>query len=122
MLKRICVVLLFAFISPLAAQAADITGIWTSTFAGGIGEQNYTFTFKQSGTTLTGNAKSAFGDVVIENGKVEGNMVSFVEKLSVQGMEFAITYKGTIESNGEIKFTRDIPGFGQESLVAKRSP
>jgi hypothetical protein len=23
---------------------------------------------------------------------------------------------------GEIKFTRAIPGFGQESLVAKRSP
>lgn len=114
--------LFLAFISPLAAQAADITGTWTSTFTTPVGEQHYTYTFKQSGTALTGAAKSGYGDVAIGSGKVEGSKVSFIEKLTVQGMEFVISYIGTMVSEGEIQFTRTIPGFGQESLVAKRSP
>ncbi len=119
---RLLNLLLLACLSPLAAQAADVTGAWTSTFTTPVGEQHYAYTFKQAGTALTGRAKSDYGDVAIESGKVEGDKVSFVERLTVQGMEFAITYTGTIVPAGEITFTRSIPGFGQESLVAKRSP
>ncbi len=35
-------------------------------------------------------------------------------------MDLTITYDGTVVSNDEIKFKRDVGGFVTEELVAKR--
>lgn len=107
---------------PLAAHAADISGTWTSSFDTQIGKQEYTYTFKVEGAKLTGNAKSAAGgETPIQDGKVEGDKVSFVENFSFQGNDLKITYTGTVVSADEIKFHRDVSGIAQEDLVAKRS-
>jgi hypothetical protein len=112
-------ILLAAF--ALSARAADISGQWTATFNTQVGEQNYTYTFKVDGEKLTGTAKSANGEVAIQNGVVKGDDVSFVENLDYQGQQLAITYTGKIsESGDEIKFTRDVAGAAKEDLVAKR--
>src|SRR5947199_7398823 len=47
---------------PLAVFGADVSGTWKSDFDSQIGHQNYTFTFKQDGTKLTGKAHSEVGD------------------------------------------------------------
>jgi hypothetical protein len=104
------------------ALAADITGTWTASFDTQIGTQSYTYTFKVSGSTLTGTAKSANGEVAITDGKVDGDAVSFVEKLTFQGMELTITYAGTVLSANEIQFKRDVAGIAKEDLTAKRAP
>lgn len=101
------------------ALAADISGQWTATFNTQVGEQHYTFTFKVDGEKLTGTAKSDNGNVTIENGTVKGDDVSFVENLDYQGQKLVITYTGKV-SGDEIKFTRDVGGFGKEELVANR--
>ncbi len=103
----------------ISTWATDITGQWTATFTTQIGEQSYTYTFKVDGEKLTGTAKSANGNVTIENGTVKGDDVSFVENLDYQGQKLAITYTGKI-SGDEIKFTRDVAGVAKEELVAKR--
>jgi len=103
----------------IPALAADISGQWTATFNTQVGEQHYTFTFKVDGEKLTGTAKSDNGNVTIENGTVKGDDVSFVENLDYQGQKLVITYTGKV-SGDEIKFTRDVGGFGKEELVAKR--
>ena len=110
-------VLLLALAVP--ALAADISGQWTATFNTQVGEQHYVFTFKVDGEKLTGTAKSDNGNVAIENGTVKGDDVSFVENLDYQGQKLVITYTGKV-SGDEIKFTRDVGGFGKEELVAKR--
>jgi len=110
-------VLLLALAVP--ALAADISGQWTATFNTQVGEQHYVFTFKVDGEKLTGTAKSDNGNVTIENGTVKGDDVSFVENLDYQGQKLVITYTGKV-SGDEIKFTRDVGGFGKEELVAKR--
>jgi len=110
-------VLLLALAIP--TLAADISGQWTATFNTQVGEQHYTFTFKVDGEKLTGTAKSDNGNVTIENGTVKGDDVSFVENLDYQGQKLVITYTGKV-SGDEIKFTRDVGGFGKEELVAKR--
>jgi hypothetical protein len=53
--------LTFAALPP-PTIAADITGNWKSEFDSQIGNQKYTFTFKQEGTKLTGKANSEVGD------------------------------------------------------------
>ena len=110
-------VLLLALAIP--ALAADISGQWTATFNTQVGEQHYVYTFKVDGEKLTGTAKSDNGSVTIENGTVKGDDVSFVENLDYQGQKLVITYTGKV-SGDEIKFTRDVGGFGKEELVAKR--
>ena len=105
---------------PALVVAADVSGTWTASFDTQIGKQEYTYVFQVKDSQLSGRAKSGNGDVELKNGKVEGDKVSFVENLTIQGMDITITYEGTIVSNDEIKFTRDVGGFVTEELVAKR--
>ena len=107
-------------LAPIAALA-DVSGTWTASFDTQIGEQSYTYEFEVDGMTLTGMAKSANGEVEIADGKVDGDMISFVENLNYQGMDLVISYTGTIVSDDEIRFTRDVSGIATEELVATRS-
>ena len=104
-----------------SARAADVSGTWTAEFDTQVGKQNYTYVLKVSGSQLTGKAKSANGETELKDGKVEGDAITFVEMLKIQGMELKVTYMGKVVSADEIKFTRDVAGMVQEQLVAKRS-
>ena len=110
--------ILFALAS-LNVQA-DISGAWTATFDTQIGQQNYTYDFKVDGTALTGKIKSGNGEATVENGKVEGNAVTFTENLIMQGAPLKIEYTGNIVTDDEISFTRKVGDFGTEKLSAKR--
>jgi len=103
-----------------AADAPNITGTWTTTFDSQVGEQKYTYTFKVEGAKLTGTAKSNLGEGAITDGKVDKDVVTFIEHLSYQGMVLDITYQGKIVSADEIKFKRDVGGQGGEEFTAKR--
>ena len=118
MTKRITL-LAAILLAPLAALA-DVSGTWTATFETQVGEQSYTYEFEVDGMTLTGMAKSANGEVEIANGKVDGDTITFVENLSFQGMDLVITYTGTIVSDDEIQFSRDVSGIATEELTATR--
>jgi hypothetical protein len=110
---------LIASVSPV--MAADITGKWTASFDTQIGTQNYTYEFVVKDGALTGKAKSDNGESAIQNGKVEGDTVTFVENLKFQDMDIRIEYSGKIISADEIKFTRKVADFATEQLVAKRA-
>jgi hypothetical protein len=101
------------------ALGADVTGQWNASFDTQIGVQNYTYTFKVDGGTLTGTAKSQFGETQISEGSVKGDEIFFVENLDFQGQPLRIEYKGKV-SGDEIKFTRKVADFATEELVAKR--
>jgi hypothetical protein len=120
-MKNTTITLLLAVL-PVYAFAADVTGTWTASFETQIGLQNYTYEFKADGAALTGKASSPNGETAIQDGKVDGDAISFVEKLTFQGMELVITYTGTVVSDNEIRFTRDVAGIAKEELVAKRAP
>ena len=122
---KIPVILLTFVVLPLAARAADITGTWKSEFDSQIGNQKYTFTFKQDGTKLTGKANSEAGDrkreAELKEGKVEGDAISFVEMLRIQDNDVRIAYTGKLSADGnEIKFTREVGEFGKQEIVARR--
>ena len=104
------------------AVAADITGTWKASFDTQIGQQNYTYEFVVKGTTLTGKIQSEMGGASeIQQGKVDGDKVSFVEIFKYDGNEIQITYTGRITSNDEIKFTRQVAEFATEEIIAKRA-
>ena len=109
---------------PLSLFAADVTGTWKTEFDSQIGQQKYTFTFKQDGTNLTGKANSEVDDrkreAELKEGKVDGDAISFVELLTIQDNEVRITYTGKLATDNEIKFHREVGEFGTEDIVAKR--
>lgn len=106
---------------PLAVLAGDISGTWNASFDTSIGKQQYTYTFVVRDGKLTGKAKSATSESDLEGGKVEGNLVSFVENFTYQGTKVAITYTGKVISENEIQFSRDVSGMAHEEMVAKRA-
>ena len=119
--RRFLIILtVLTLIAALPVAAADFNGTWTASFDTQIGQQNYTYVFKVSGTQLTGTAKSDNGESALRSGKVDGDKITFIEDLHVMDMDIEVTYTGIATSNDEIKFTRDVGGFATEELVAKR--
>jgi hypothetical protein len=122
MMQRIFVVSVLALFAALAtALAADVSGKWTSEFDSPIGKQSYVYEFKVDGTTLTGTAtQSERGATEIKEGKINGDEVSFVELVSVEGNELRIEHRGKV-SGDEIRLRRKVGDFAEYDIVAKRS-
>ena len=121
---KIPIALLTLAVLPCFGLAVDITGTWKAEFDSQIGFQKYTFTLKQDGTNLTGKANSEVNDrkreAELKEAKVDGDKVSFVEMLSLQGNDIRIRYTGTISTN-ELKLTREVGDFAKSEIVARRA-
>ena len=105
------------------APAADISGTWKGTAQNQGATIERTFVFKVDGTRLTGETTSnMFGKSAIEDGKVDGDDVSFTISVNVQGNDAKVNYKGKVEGD-TIRFTVELPAAGQTlELIAKRVP
>jgi hypothetical protein len=115
---RILILTALALASGVSAFA-DVAGKWTAEFETPIGTQKYTFDLKIDGTTLTGKATSPRGTQDIIEGKVNGEDISFVEMLDIQGQQIRVEYKGKINGD-DLKLTRKVGDFGETEAVAKR--
>jgi hypothetical protein len=101
------------------AYGADVTGKWKASFDTPIGVQNYTYDLKADGEKLTGKAISERGEVEIQEGKITGDDIFFVENMKFEDQPIRIEYRGKV-SGDEIKFARKVADFGGEEFVAKR--
>jgi hypothetical protein len=108
--------LILTMICTLAALAADISGTWKATAEGPNGSMERTFVFKADGNKLTGETTSSMlGKSTINDGKIEGDNLSFTITATMQGNELKLTYKGKVTGDG-IQLTSEIsggPGGGQ---------
>jgi hypothetical protein len=106
-----------------AALAADVTGKWTATMQGRDGNtREVVYNLKAEGDKLTGTTTGFRGqELQIQDGKVDGDKISFVTKAEFNGNTMVITYKGTV-SGDEIKFSQQREGADQaREFVAKRA-
>lgn len=107
------------------ASAADIAGSWHAEFESPRGKQKIQFEFKTEGDKLSGKTISQFGggsrEAEIQEGKVEGDTLSFVQVLNFQGNEMRIAYTGKVGEDG-IAFTRKVGDFGSSDFKAERGP
>ena len=106
----------------LTASAADISGNWKGTAETQNGTIERTFVFKVDGHKLTGESSSnMFGKSTIEDGKVDGDDVSFSLTVSLGGSDNKVNYKGKIVDPDTINFKVEVAAFNQSiDFVAKR--
>jgi hypothetical protein len=103
--------------------AADISGKWKGTAETQAGTIERSFVFKVDGNKLTGETSSdRFGKSTLENGKIEGDDLSFTITVNFGGNEGKASYKGKV-SGDTIKFTVEVQGLDQTiEYTAKRVP
>ncbi len=94
-----------------AAWSADISGQWKGEWTdyGSRDIRQNTLTFKQHGANLTGTIRSEGGELQIREGKVSGDVVSFVVVQKIGNREATMTYTGRI-AGSEIRFKVSMPG------------
>ncbi|MGA7343532.1 MAG: hypothetical protein WBE72_09940 [Terracidiphilus sp.] len=119
MIRKLGLAVLFFALGSVAAMAADFNGKWSGEVQGRMGTQTITFDFHVDGTTLTGKVTTPRGETDITDGKVDGDNISFTQKLSFNGNDFTITYTGKADGD-TIKFTRQMGDRPATEFVAKR--
>jgi hypothetical protein len=101
------IVVLLALVG--SALAADVTGKWVAQVEGRQGTVENTFNFKVDGTKLTGTMDTGRGESEISEGKVDGDVISFVIVRQFGENEMKILYTGKVAGD-EITFTREMQG------------
>ena len=107
----------------LTAVAADVSGNWKATAEGPNGSIERTFALKVEGAKLTGETVSSFtGKSTINDGKVDGDNLTFTITMKLQDNEMTMNYKGKVVNKDEIKFTAESAAGGGQSRewLAKR--
>jgi len=104
-----------------AAWAQDVTGKWTATAVGN--NAAVTLDLKVSGNVVTGAILNPqAGPAEIQDGKIEGNRISFHVVRTTDNVTRKVNWQGTIEGQ-EIHFTRSVEGSPDPGMqvIAKRA-
>ena len=111
---------LLACLLVTSALAANVDGKWTAQVPGRQGNtQEMTFNLKADGDKLTGTVATPRGEMPIQEGKVDGDNISFSQTLEFGGQSRKIMYKGKV-SGDTIEFTRGM-GEREAKFTAKRA-
>jgi hypothetical protein len=76
----------------------DVTGIWDAVVNSPMGEQKSTMTLNQEGDTVTGTNAGATGSADVQEGKVDGNTLTWKMDITVP---MPLTLEGTATVEGE---------------------
>jgi hypothetical protein len=80
-----------------------INGEWKGSRDTPNGVFEVTYTFKVEGNVLTGTSKTQFGEINVENGKVDGKKISY----SISFNDMTINNTGELISEDEILIKND---------------
>lgn len=95
--------------------AGDFNGRWEGTIQTPDGDASIYFNFKVDGTKLTGTVESPNGEIPIEDGKVDGDKISFKTHFN----DAEINHEGTL-SGDTIDLKVQGP-WGESEMTLKRA-
>jgi hypothetical protein len=115
-----CAILLV--LAGVAAWGADVSGVWTGTASGANGDFALTYTFKQDGQKLTGTVTGPTDPIEIQEGKVEGDKISFFMQVDMGSGVVKFTSTGTIKGDEIVLTTTNDAGMdlGAEMTLKKQ--
>ena len=102
------------------AKPANVAGKWTITLQTESFTATPTLELKQDGEKITGSYTGRYGSFPLE-GKVKGNAIEFAFKMTAEGMEVQMAYKGEVASDGQsMKGQAMLSEMGEASWTAKK--
>jgi hypothetical protein len=104
----------------LGALAADVTGKYTAEVQGKNGTQTNTFDLKSDGGAVTGGITTPRGEQKIQDGKVDGDTITFTTTMTMGGNEMKVKYTGKVKGDS-IEFTREMEGRPAATFTAKKA-
>ena len=109
--KIFSIVAVVLLVLPASVWAADVTGKWVAQSSSQQGDFQITLVFKMDGTKVTGTLDNSQmpGEVAINDGKVNGDEISFFILRKMGESDMKIVWKGKIAGD-EIRFTREAQG------------
>ena len=118
---RTAAALLVALCLALAVPhaATGVAGRWIAEVPTPFGPVDYRFTFRADAGSVTGTAESDFGRTTIEDGRIDGTHVTFVEAVSFDGRAIRFLYDGQLAGD-EIRFTRRVGTEPAQAFTAVR--
>ena len=95
----------------VGAMAADVNGKYTGEMQGRNGAQAITMNFTTASGAVTGTVSNPRGgdDMKIENGKVDGDTITFSVTMQMGDNQMVTKYTGKI-SGDSIEFSREMQG------------
>ena len=76
----------------------SVDGKWNVVVKSPMGDQKSVLTFKAEGTTLTGTAEAQGNSQAIQNGKIDGNAISWSVSITTP-MPMTLEFSGTVDGN-----------------------
>jgi hypothetical protein len=115
MIRRALMVGVGLAMSAALCFAGDFNGRWEGSISTDNGDMQIFFNFKVDGTKLTGTVETPNGDVPIEDGKVDGDKISFQTSFN----DSKINHEGTL-SGDTIDLKVEGP-WGESQMTLKRA-
>lgn len=112
------ITLCFGLALSAAVSAADLTGTWLLNVDSPQGTSNPTMILEQNGNEVTGTYQGSLGSAPLK-GTVDGNSFTLNAEMSMQGMDFTLTYSGTVDGDsmsGDV----DLAGMGGAGFTGER--
>ncbi len=98
--------------STRALRAAGVDGKWEASIESPMGAMTMTFDLKSDGEVLTGSVgNEMMGESEIQDGKITGDEVSFVQVMKRGEREMKFKYEGKLAGD-ELELTRSMDGGG----------
>jgi hypothetical protein len=113
-MRRILTLAVAALMTSTLAAAVNIAGTWKGTIDTQMGAMEIAITF-QEGSEVAGTIETSMVSGKIENGKLDGDHISF-ELTSEMGK---LTFDGTVAGD-EMKLSMTGPSGNKYALTAKR--
>ncbi len=101
-------------------QSTALAGTWTATVESGHGKWQNTYCFVVDGTLLTGTVSTPEGTYRIERGRIDGDLVSFEQRIFGDEGDFPIFHVGRTDSNDTLQLARTTPEHQLRRVILKR--
>jgi len=121
MTLRNCLIVFGLILVASMAFAAPIDGKWVGEIPGMDGNpMKLNYTFKADGAALTGSTTGPDGkELVIKDGKIDGDKLSFTVTVDFGGQEMKMEYKGVLAGD-DLTLTMDMMGQPMEFKLKRQ--
>jgi imidazolonepropionase-like amidohydrolase len=104
-----------------ATPAVQVAGTWNMTMNSPQGVMEIVMRFTQSGRTVAGTLTSSFGEQQVDDGQVDGRVLTWKSTIQFGGQSMTLSYRAEVDGT-RMSGTAELGTFGSSPFTAERRP